>query len=352
LLGVALVGAGVMGSVHGRNFMTFGERARVACVFDPDPDKSTSLAGELGAVVSKSLEDALSHQEVNAVAIAVPPTLHQEVVAKALDRGKHVFLEKPIATNRAQAQAIVELSRRTDRHVMVGHVLRFWPGYPEVHDLVVGGTLGAPLSMSCLRMQPPPSKVGWLADVEVTGGIAPLVLIHDFDLMNWMFGSPETVQSIALQGEGPGAPHVAVGVSYARGAGVVEGSVSLPTSHPFSTSISVYCEEASVHYGYEVPPTLGSTQRDANQFSPASQPVISIYRSDGKPGETIPISATNVWRPELEHFVSCVERDEPIENGTPDQAMAALEVALAANLSLSTGERIAVESSAIADPGD
>ena len=97
---------------------------------------------------------------------------------------------------------------------------------------------------------------------------------------------------------------------------------------------------------------LGSTQRDANQFSPASQPVISIYRSDGQPGETTAISETNVWRPELEHFVSCVERNEPIENGTPDQAMAALEVALAANLSLSTGERISVEPAAVTDRDD
>ena len=331
-----------MGSVHGRNFMTFGDRARVACVFDPDLDKASLLAGELGAVVSRSLEDALSDQEVNTVAVAVPPTLHQGIVEMALDRGKHVFLEKPIATNRAQAEAILELSRHTDRQVMVGHVLRFWPGYPEVHELVVGGTLGSPLSISCFRMQPPPSKVGWLADVEVTGGIAPLVLIHDFDLMNWVFGSPEAVHATPLQGEGPGAPHVVVSVRYASGAGVVEGSVSLPTSHPFSTRISVYCEEGSVHYGYEVPPALGSTQRDANQFSPTSQPIISIYRSDGKAGETVAISATNVWRPELEHFVTCVERNEPIENGTPDQAMAALEVALAANLSLSTGERIAI----------
>lgn len=342
MIRVALVGAGVMGVVHGRSVGSFGDLAAVTHVVDPDPLAAEAAAKEFGSVVTGSLEEAVCSPDVDSVVVAVPPRFHRAIAELALEHGKSVFLEKPIALDLDDATAIVAAVERTLGRLMIGHVLRFMPGYPEVHALATGGSLGRPLSVVCRRVQAPPARTGWLADVDATGGIAPLVLVHDFDLMNWVLGTPMSVSSWVLQGAGVDASHVVAGVTYGAGTGVAEGSVAMPRTHPFSTSISVYCERGSVHYGYDVAPAADGARRDASQFAPASPPVVEVFPDDGAPAWTLPVHCDNPWLPEMEHFLQQVAADAPIENGTPGQALAALRVALAARESFTTGLPVAL----------
>ncbi len=343
MIGVALVGAGVMGSVHGRSANSFGDLAHVTCVFDTDAARAASVAGELGAVPVESMDAAISSADVDAVVISVPPRFNRAAVELALGLGKSVFVEKPIALERADAEAIIETVDRTGGRLMVGHVLRFWPGYPEVHAIATGGSLGRPISVVCTRVQPPPATTGWLADVEATGGIGPLVLVHDFDLMNSILGTPTSVSSFVLRGSGAGASHVVVGVEYDGARAVVEGSVAMPTSHPFSTSLSVYCERGSVHFGYEVDPSEPGSGRDASQITPVVPPVIRICPDGGEPARTVSVDSADPWLPEMEYFLRRVADDTPIELGTPRQALAALDVALAATASFSSAGSVTLE---------
>jgi predicted dehydrogenase len=337
VIGVALVGAGVMGSVHGRSANSFAGLAHVTRVFDTDAARAATIAEQLGAAPADSMEAAITSDDVDAVVISVPPRYNRAAVELALQHGRSVFVEKPIALDRADAEAIVETVDRTGGRLMVGHVLRFWPGYPEVHAIATGGTLGRPVAVACTRLQPPPATTGWLADVEATGGIGPLVLVHDFDLMNWILGTPTSVSSIVLRGSGAGASHVVVGVDYDGARGVVEGSVAMPTSHPFSTSLSVYCERGSVHFGYDVEPSEPGSARDASQITPALPPVIRIHPDGGEPARIVPVDSADPWLPEMEYFLKRVADDAPIELGTPHQALAALDVAIAATASFSSG---------------
>jgi predicted dehydrogenase len=330
-----------MGVVHGRSVNSFDGVACVTRVFDIDQTRAALVAEELGADATTSLEQAIVSDDVDAVVIAIPPRLHTSVVELAVSNGKSVFLEKPIAISHSDASAIFDTVRDNDGRLMVGHVLRFWPGYPEVHALATEDSLGAPLSVVCRRVQAPPATTGWLADVNSTGGIAPLALVHDFDLMNWVLGTPLSVSSFVLRGAGIEASHVVSGVTFEHGCGVVEGSFAMPQSHPFSTTLNVYCERGSVHYGYDVARNVEDDQRDASQFTPAAPPMIIVHPEDG-PTRTIPIDAANPWKPEMEYFLQQIAADGPIEIGSPDQALAALKVALAATESFSSGHTVAI----------
>lgn len=341
MIRVGLVGAGVMGVVHGRSVNSFDGLARVTRVFDTDQSRAATVAQELRADAASTLNDAVVSDDVDAVVIAIPPRLHPSVVDLAVRHGKSVFLEKPIAINHADAAAILDTVNRHNGRLMIGHVLRFWPGYPEVHALATGGTLGEPLSVVCTRVQAPPATTGWLADVNSTGGIGPLVLVHDFDLMNWILGTPLSVSSFVLRGAGIEASHVVSSVTFERGRGVVEGSIAMPQSHPFATALNVYCERGSVHYGYEVTRDVENESRDASQFTPAAPPVITIHPDDG-PTRAIPIDAANPWKPEMQYFLEQTASGAPIEIGSPEQAIAALKVALAASASFTSGNTVEI----------
>lgn len=336
-----------MGSLHARNFGTFAGRARVTAVHDPDRDRAAALAAEVGAIRVDDLEATLSAPDLDAVAVCVPPALHRQVVELALARGKHVFLEKPIATTRADADAIIDSAERHKRLLMVGLVLRFWPGYPELYQRVASGDLGRPLAITCRRLQPPPSSGGWVADITATGGIAPFVLVHDFDQMNWFFGKPRSASAQPLRGAGASASHVIASIRYAQGTGLVEGSVSMPRSHPFSVKTQVICEHGSAEYGFDVHASSQDndrrSKRDESRFTPLDDLVITVYRDDSTPPEIVTLPKIDPWRPELDHFLTCLEHRHGPRHGTPKQARDALDVALAVNRSLDTGQEVPIE---------
>ena len=173
-----------------------------------------------------------------------------------------------------------------------------------------------------------------------------MILVHDFDQMNWILGEPRSVLSSAVRGEGASASHVIIAIEYDEGRGFVEGSISMPKSYPFSTRMRVFCESGSAECGYDVEPSYenesGDVERDATQFTPREHPVLRIYRNHPMPPELIRLPKIDPWRPELAHFVSCLEKSRDIEHGTPYQARDALDVALAANQSLETGQRAPV----------
>ena len=84
----------------------------------------------------------LSDPSITAVAIATPAVLHHQIAKAALERSKHVFVEKPLALNLGQAEELVALAERFDRRLMVGHLLQYHPAFLKLKELVRDGALG------------------------------------------------------------------------------------------------------------------------------------------------------------------------------------------------------------------
>src|SRR6478735_7088946 len=104
---LAIVGAGFMGSAHAANYAALGDRVRVKAVCGRSPDRAARLAATVGAEPAVELDAVLADPEIDAVDVCVPTPLHREVVERAFDAGKHVFVEKPIALTVEDADAIL-----------------------------------------------------------------------------------------------------------------------------------------------------------------------------------------------------------------------------------------------------
>ena len=135
---VAVVGAGYWGKNLVR---VFGELGALAAVCDADAELAQRLASEHGAV-GRSFEEVLADPDVAAVAIAAPATLHASLAMAALEAGKHVFVEKPLALRVADAIPVVELAEAQGLTLMVGHLLQYHPGFLAVRDRVATGAIG------------------------------------------------------------------------------------------------------------------------------------------------------------------------------------------------------------------
>jgi UDP-2-acetamido-3-amino-2,3-dideoxy-glucuronate N-acetyltransferase len=135
---VAVVGAGYWGKNIVRNFAALNA---LAAVVDRDHSSAKSLCDQHGATVA-SFEDVLLNESIAAIAVATPAVSHHGLAKAALEAGKHVFVEKPLALTLSEAEELVTIAERLDRRLMVGHLLQYHPAFNKLKDLVREGRLG------------------------------------------------------------------------------------------------------------------------------------------------------------------------------------------------------------------
>ena len=181
LLRVGVVGVGVMGSNHAR---VLSEMSGVQLVGIADPDrKQRDLVTRAVGCPAFSDMDALLRSGIDAVTIAAPTHLHHDLALECIGRGVNLMVEKPIASNVAEARAIVAAARRAGVTLMIGHVERFNPAVELIKRWVKDEDI---LSIAITRVGPfPPrmSNVGVVIDLAV----------HDIDLIRW-FTESEIVE--------------------------------------------------------------------------------------------------------------------------------------------------------------
>jgi predicted dehydrogenase len=330
---VAILGGGFMGASHAANYAALGDRVRVKTVASRPSERARAVAGSVGAQLVEDVGAAIFDPEVDVVDVCLPTPLHREAAEAALAAGKHVFLEKPIALTLEDADAIVAAAERSGRLFMVGLVLRFWPEYVELRRRLAAGELGRPLAVSTFRLSPPADWNDWMVDAAKSGGVPVDLLIHDFDQMNWLLGTPRRVFARA-----PVPGHVLAVVDYDGAQGFAEGSMAMPRSYPFSSNVRVLCEGGVAEYAFSAAPA----EDGGNIGASAAPRGLRLYPAGGGP-VTVPVESADPWGPEIAYFVECVEQGRKPEQGTGVQARAALALSLGAARSLESGRPEDVE---------
>ena len=139
---IGVVGLGYWGPNLARNFNLLPETELTWCC-DADESRHEKFAGQFtDARFTTELGDLLADPSLDAVCVATPVPTHHAVARAALQAGKHVFVEKPLAWTAAEARELEALSRSAGRTLMVGHLLRFHPGVVKLRELIDEGELG------------------------------------------------------------------------------------------------------------------------------------------------------------------------------------------------------------------
>lgn len=139
-LGVAVVGSGYWGKNLVRNYHELGA-LRAICDLDPEC-RAQQAATYPGIMVTGSFDEVLDDKAVHAVAIATPAVTHYALARAALERGRDVFVEKPLALSVGECEELIARADRGGRILMVDHILRYHPAVKKLQGLVAGGALG------------------------------------------------------------------------------------------------------------------------------------------------------------------------------------------------------------------
>ncbi len=150
MIKVAVVGAGYWGKNLVRTFDSL-EATTLSYIVDKSPEILSSHSS-YDAERTDDYDLVLSDESVDAVAIATPPVSHHQVAMAALKAGKHVFVEKPLTLDVAEAEELVAFAREQDRMLMVGHLLLYHPCVNALKEIIASGQLGDVLYLYSQRL--------------------------------------------------------------------------------------------------------------------------------------------------------------------------------------------------------
>jgi myo-inositol 2-dehydrogenase/D-chiro-inositol 1-dehydrogenase len=180
-----------MAKVHAEAISAAG--ARLVSVFDVFEAAAASLAEKTGASVARTADDALNHPDVAAVLIATSSDTHARYVMEAVQAGKAVMCEKPLAPTLAEAQQCVDaLGDRAGRDFLAFN-RRFDPGHAAVKKAIESGEIGKLEQLTITSRDPYPPPLEY---IPKSGGLFRDMMIHDFDMARWMLGEdPSNIHS-------------------------------------------------------------------------------------------------------------------------------------------------------------
>ncbi len=206
MLRVGLIGIGFMGWIHYLAYQR-SSAAKLAAIATRDAKKKagdwTSIKGNFGppgAVVDLSSvekfddwRDMIQSPNIDAVDICLPPAMHAEVSLAALEAGKHVLCEKPIALNAADARAMTEAAKANQRVLNIAHVLPFMGAFKYALELCKSGQFGNVRSVVLKRIISDPTWIPDFYNPKTVGGPMVDLHIHDAHFIQLLCGKPKSV---------------------------------------------------------------------------------------------------------------------------------------------------------------
>ena len=200
-IGLAVIGStGVIGQVH-IDAIAQLESCRLVGVTARRHEPCRRQAAELGVKHYHVLDDALADPEVDAIVIATPHPSHKQIALRAINAGKHLLVEKPLAVTPSEADEIVAAARRSGVTLGVLFNRRFRPEALKMRELIDEGAVGAvyrtSMTSAMFRTQDYYDRVAWRGTWTDEGGGALLNQgIHAIDMFQWIVGMPDSVYGV------------------------------------------------------------------------------------------------------------------------------------------------------------
>ena len=224
-----IVGCGAVTEVKSGPALQHAAHSSLVAVMRRDGDKARDYAQRHG--VPNWYDDAarlIADPQVNAVYVATPPSTHRPYALMAIAAGKPVYVEKPMALDAAECQAIIDAGRAAGVPVFVAYYRRALPRFRRVRALLESGAIGTPRSVHVSLHQPlhpryaDPTGTHWHVQPAISGGGLFMDLgCHTLNLLDWLFGPIVASKGLATNQLGAYAAEDSVAMSYAFASGLV-----------------------------------------------------------------------------------------------------------------------------------
>lgn len=332
MLKVAVAGLGGMGLGIARRLLQL-PNARLVAVADARPERlteeafSSAVDRPAGAERVARYSDAgalIAEADVDVVVVCLPTEMHSRYSVQALEAGRHVLCEKPMALTLEDADWMIEAGHRSRGLLMIAHCVRFWPEYRFLRQCVRDSRFGRLLSLNLHRTSGRPAWAwqSWLLDPGRSGGAVLDMHIHDVDFAQYLLGLPDTIQAtrrVLEPGTGLEVIHALYG--YRDGPQVHLHSGWGAAEFPFRAGFEAWFERGFVRH------------------DSAHQPLLEVFCEPQRDIDRLAGYAEgDAYTNELTYFLSCVERNVPPDECLPESARESLRLVVKELAAAESGE--------------
>jgi len=337
MINIGIVGLGFMAATHLRAYRQV-EGARIAALCNPsgrnlDGDFS-SVTGNVGSKepfkldmtnvrATKVFDDLLNDKSIDVIDICTPTACHRDFAIAALQAGKHVLCEKPLARSSKVAREIADAAKKAKGVFMPAMCVRFWPEWAWLKRAMEQQTYGNVLAARFRRVAEPP---GWglnnFFNGAESGGALFDLHVHDTDFVQYCFGKPQSVYSTGYTKFSGAIDHVVTQYQFKSGAPVyAEGSWAMAHGFGFNMAYTVNFENATADY--DIARGKEALKLSANK----EQKVITCDGPDG-------------YIQELRHLIEAIRAGKKLTVVTVEDAVRSIEICEAEERSVKAGKPV------------
>lgn len=340
MIRVGLIGAGFIGRNHYNQYEKLSDRSRVVALCDKQAERRAGdwshVGGNLGDKhgTKRNLgdvkpyvnwQDLVADPDVDLVDICCPTPLHKDIVLAALQAGKHVLCEKPMALSVEDCNEMLAAAKQARGQFMIAQCVRFWPEYVYLSTIFKKSHFGALKALHLRRHAETPnySLGNWILDPKLSGGAIMDFHIHDVDYALHLLGRPAAVTAQGTTGTNGSIDRVHSTWHYEPVRVVqIEGYWDMQTGFGFNMGFTAVFEQAAIVW-------------DMRTGVP-----LTAYRNGQEP-ETpeMPVGGDGYFG-EIDYFLSCIEHRNAPTLCTPKESRDAVAIALAEKKSILTHQQV------------
>ena len=325
---VAIIGPGSICRTYAEALKT-SEKVKIVAIAGRDTEKGRAMAAEYQVPYYTDQEEMYSTEALDAVLICTPTFTHEEMVRRAISHKVHIMCEKPFVLNEEIAKCLIAEAENAGLKLMVMHVVRFWPEYVAVKNMIRNGELGEIKNVYLNRLSSHPTWATWHRDPKKSGGGLYDLHIHDIDYLYDVFGNVESVYAVGKQEDSGCFNNVSTILKFESGtSAVVEGFMDITGSFGFTTNVRVNGSEASIEM-------LSKNVYLADGSIGRANKLVS-YGKDSSP-LIIETDRYNPYAEETEYFAECVRNNTEITRVSNDGVVQVLKILKAIQDSLEQG---------------
>jgi len=339
MINVGIVGLGFMAATHLKAYEKV-EGVEVTAICNPsgrhlDGDFSEvfgnhgsdeTLQLDMSRVKAfRDYEAMLGESDLQLIDICSPTLIHPEQAVQALQAGKHVLVEKPVARSSEDARRIVQAVEEGDAFLMPAMCLRFWKEWQFLKEAIADERFGRVLAVRFRRVaQPPGWGKGHFHDGAKSGGALLDLHIHDVDFVNHCFGRPKSVFATGYQKFSGAIDHVVAQYEVEGGAMVhAEGGWAMAPGFGFNMSYTANFERATIDY----------------DVARAPGEVLKVFETDKDP-QVIAADPVDGYVGEIQYLVDAIQSGNAPERVTAKDGLTSIEICEAEEESILEGKRV------------
>lgn len=326
---VGILGCGGMGTTHCLALKGLSKLfdLEVTALADCRPSYLEKAAAYWpGATTYEYAMDLLEQEELDAVHICLPSYLHAEHGIKAMQKGCHVFIEKPVCLTQDDCERLMEAGKNAEGSVFVGQVVRFFDEYIYLKEIFESKVFG---DLKAITMQRLSGDVTWGFDdwfhkEEKSGTVIMDLHVHDIDFLRYLLGEPDHVEVIARADKHGLIHHVLSSYLFGDVIATAEGLWDISDKLPFEAGFRAYFEKATIVYNSKSNPSLLVYGQDGTVHTPPLER--EFEKTDEAAG--INISAIGPYYTEIKYFIECILKGEEPVKAALAEGIASAQLAL------------------------